>query len=621
MQYPTRAPLDPPYDLFTETKCYNRIRDSLTSVRHFQKNTHMTLPRNNTLTVLAIAALSAIFPTVSVVSQQPAATQSQLDLQKGLLFHFPFQGDAQELVRGSRPTSIVATKLDQNPHAAAFLKVGSELRVAGEHAPKLGTNDFTLAMWVRCDEPTTSTTGDLISHYDPNTQRGFHLTLKTSTGVTSNQPNYRHLQFGIDDNCEGSWRDCGRPGQSILAFALAVHDGDLYAGTCEPAKEDSGRVYRYAGDRNWVDCGAPDRSNSVTSLAVYRGQLYCGTGKYRVAGSSLAESENLNLGGEVFRYGGGQKWISVGKLPNTEAVGGMLVLRDRLYCTSLYKPAGFFRFEPDQSAWTPLAVPQLFDVATQQSLDQRVVSLHVFDDHIFAGSYDGGHVYRFDGSSWRDFGLLQGNTQTYSFANYNNTLHVGTWPSGRVYRLKDIEQWIDEGRLGEELEVMGMLVHNGRLFAGTLPLAQVYARTAESWKKITQLDHTPDVKYRRAWTMAEHDGELFCSTLPSGKIYAYSQGTQVAWGHTFPSGWHHVVASRTQEKLTLTMDGRQIGQSTINRKSTPNRPEPYNLSNASDLRIGSGVNGSFGGQLSDVRIYGRSLSAEEIRTLVLQPPN
>ena len=218
----------------------------------------MTLPRYNALIVLAIAALSAIFPTVSAVAQQPAATaatQTQLNFQKGLLLHFPFQGDAQELVSGARPTSIVATKIDQNPHAAAFSKVGSELRVAGEHAPKLGTNDFTLAMWVRCDDPTTSTTGDLISHYDANTQRGFHLTLKTSTGVTSNQPNYRHLQFGIDDNCEGTWRDCGRPGKSLLAFALAVHEGDLYAGTCEPGKEDSGRVYRYAGDRNCLDPG------------------------------------------------------------------------------------------------------------------------------------------------------------------------------------------------------------------------------------------------------------------------------------------------------------------------------------------------------------------------------
>lgn len=91
----------------------------------------------------------------------------------------------------------------------------------------------------------------------------------------------------------------------------------------------------------------------------------------------------------------------------------------------------------------------MFDAATQQAQDQRAVSLHVFDDHIFAGSYDGGHVYRFDGSKWQDFGLLAGNTQTYSFANYNNALCVGTWPSGRVYRLKDIDQWIAVGRQGK----------------------------------------------------------------------------------------------------------------------------------------------------------------------------
>ncbi len=583
----------------------------------------MHLPRYNTLTALAIGALSVILAPAPAIAapEEPVAPRTQLDLQRRLLLHFPFQGDTRELVSGSQASSNLATEIDQAPHAAAFLKTGSEMRVSGERAPQLGTDDFTLAMWVRCDEPAISSTGDLISHYDPLTQRGFHLTLKTSTGVTSNQPNYRHLQFGIDDNCGGTWRDCGRPGQSILAFALAVHNGALYAGTCEPGKEDSGRVYRYAGDRSWVNCGAPDSTNSVTSLAVYRGQLFAGTGKYRLAGSSLAESENVNLGGEVFRYAGDEKWISVGKLPNTEAVGGMLVFRDRLYATSLYKPAGFFRFEPDESAWTRLSVPQVFDAATQQAQDQRAVSLHVFDDHIFAGSYDGGHVYRFDGSKWQDFGLLAGNTQTYSFANYNNALYVGTWPSGRVYRLKDIDQWIDVGRLGEELEVMGMLVHNGQLFAGTLPLAKVYARTADSWKEIAQLDSTPDVKYRRAWTMAEHDGELFCSTLPSGHVYAYSQGTQVAWGYSFPNGWHHVAAMRSQGTLILALDGRQIARSKINPKSATNRDVRYNLTNPSELRIGSGIHGTLGGQLSDVRIYGRALSAEELQALALQPPN
>ena len=189
----------------------------------------MHLLRYNTLTALAIGALSAILAPSIAAPEEPVAPRTQLDLQRRLLLHFPFQGDTRELVSGSQASSNLATEIDQSPHAAAFLKTGSEMRVSGERAPQLGTDDFTLAMWVRCDEPAISSTGDLISHYDPLTQRGFHLTLKTSTGVTSNQPNYRHLQFGIDDNCEGTWRDCGRPGQSILAFAgIAVEEIDSY---------------------------------------------------------------------------------------------------------------------------------------------------------------------------------------------------------------------------------------------------------------------------------------------------------------------------------------------------------------------------------------------------------
>ena len=33
-------------------------------------------------------------------------------------------------------------------------------------------------------------------------------------------------------------------------------------------------------------------------------------------------------------------------------------------------------------------------------------------------------------------------------------------------RFEDVNRWTDVGRLGEELEVMGMLAHNGRLIAG-----------------------------------------------------------------------------------------------------------------------------------------------------------
>src|SRR5690606_33104255 len=116
-------------------------------------------------------------------------------------------------------------------------------------------------------------------------------------------------------------------------------------------------------------------------------------------------------------------------------------------------------------------------------------------------------------------GQLGDNTQTYSFAVYYGRLYVGTWPRGRVYRFEGNNDWTDVGRLGDELEVMGMLVHNGRLIAGTLPLAEVYSYEGDTiWRKLTRLDHTPDVTYRRAWTMAEHNGKVYCSTLPSGKI-------------------------------------------------------------------------------------------------------
>jgi hypothetical protein len=374
-------------------------------------------------------------------------------------------------------------------------------------------------------------------------------------------------------------------------------------------------VYRYAGGDRWINCGAPDRSNSVTSLAVYRGELYAGTGRYRLAGSSLAESENPHLGGRIFRYDDADRWIDCGQLPHTEAVGGLVVFQDRLYASSLYRPAGFFRYEPEggegeTGRWTRLSVPIGSDPVSNAMGEKRVEALTVFEKHVYASSYDGGHVYRFDGKDWTDCGLLGDNTQTYSFAQYHDKLHVGTWPSGKVYRFEDLNRWSDLGRLGQELEVMGMSVYNGRLIAGTLPLAEVYAFDGNgSWHRIAQLDSTPNVKYRRVWTMAEHDGEVFCSTLPSGKVFAYSQGHQVTWGHSLPNRWCHVVAIKSSEQLRLYVDGDLVAQSHLRLQSD------FDLECDSDLRIGSGANGALNGRLADVRFYLRCLGDEEISAL------
>src|SRR5690606_33002404 len=107
---------------------------------------------------------------------------------------------------------------------------------------------------------------------------------------------------------------------------------------------------------------------------------------------------------------------------------------------------------------------------------KRVVNMGIHNGYLYATSWDWAHVYRYDGEKWEDCGQVGGeeNTQTYAFAVYEDDLYVATWRSGRVFRFDGINQWKDVGRLGEELEVMGMVVHNGQLLAGTLPLAEVY---------------------------------------------------------------------------------------------------------------------------------------------------
>jgi hypothetical protein len=498
--------------------------------------------------------------------------------------------------------------------AAKWDVVDTPLIISEGEKVNPGKGDFSLAMWALSDPVSDRLPGDLISQYDPATRRGFHLTLRSNPGATTNQANWRQLQFGIDDNRLTEWKDRGRPGNALVAFALAAYDGSLFAGTCEPGKEERGQVYRHEAPGKWIPCGSPDGSNSVMALAEHDGKLYAGTGRYRVAGSALAESENLTPGGRIFQYEGGEKWIDCGQLPDTEAVGGLVVFRGQLYASSLYKPAGFFRHEGGDR-WTTLPLPTGPEAKTGEIVPKRVEALTVFDGYLYASSYDGGHVYRFDGEQWADCGLVGDNTQTYSFTQHEASLFVGTWPSGRVYRFEDLHRWTDAGRLGEEKEVMGMLVHNGRFLAGTLPLAEVYSyEGGTKWKLTGRLDHTPDVTYRRAWTMVEHAGEVFSSTLPSGKVFACSVGKQIQWGKALLGGWQHIAAVKSSGRLALFMNGKEVATSDLS------ADEPYDLGSEAPLRLGTGSTGPFNGKLRDVHLYHSILDPDTIQKLASAPP-
>ena len=518
----------------------------------------------------------------------------------GLSGYWKLSGDARDHSKNKLGTKVHGSLSydGSGDKAGVFDGRSSWLEVSAGKKGSPGSGDFSVAAWIHTEAAMDDFPGDIISQYDLKTRKGFHLSLKSNASPTS-QSSYRQLTFGVDDGKSGAWTDEGRPGTALMAFAMAEHKGELYAGVCQPGVNETGKVFNYAGKDKWIDCGAPDRSNSVTALAVMDGELYAATGHYRVAGSSLAESENTTPGGKVFRYDAPGRWTEIGQLPGVACIGGLAVYNGKLYASSMYAPSGFFRYDGDNK-WTKLVNPDKI----------RVVNMAAYNGYLYATSWDHGNVYRYNGKGWEDCGLVGDNTQNYAFNVYEGNLYSATWPSGRVFRFDGLNKWTDVGRLGSELEVMAMMTYNGQMLGGTLPLAEVYAYKGDTlWTRMDQLDRTPDVKYRRAWTMSEHDGKVFCSTLPSGKIFSYESGKSISATESLQSGWQHVAAVKTGTALKLYVNGNLVGE-----KAIPASMK-FDLGTEAPLRIGFGANDYFNGKLRDVRLYKRALETAEIQSL------
>lgn len=514
-----------------------------------------------------------------------------------LLGDWRLQGDSKDRSSLQLKTNNqgVVLKPDQ---PAVFDGRKAFLEVPHTKALSLGTGEFSISLTVHTSAELDDVLGTLLSKYDRKTRRGFQLSIKNHAGVTSSQSNDRHLQFGIDNGrIDAEWTDHGQLGNAVLIYSMAVYDGNLFAGTCVPGESAAGHVYRLDQGKKWIDCGAPDLCNAVSSLAVYQGKLYAGTGKYRLKGSSLSESDNPHLGGNVYRYEGDGKWEHCGKLPEVEAINGMVVYRGKLYASSMYKPAAFYRYDGGKQ-WTSCGVPD----------GKRVESLAVYNGDLYASGYDEGAVYRFDGTNWSPAGKVGESTQTYGFTVYEGDLYVSEWPHAEVYRYAGKNQWNLAGRLGEEKESMPLAVYNGAMYSGSLPLAEVYRYNGGvDWTNTGRLDWTPDVRYRRVWSMAVFQGRLFAGTLPAGRVHSIEAGKSVTYDTALKPGWRQIVAVKETDRLKLYVDGKLVAS------STQFDPADYDLTTAEPLKIGFGAHDYFSGKMKDLKLYRRALSSDEVQ--------
>ncbi len=213
------------------------------------------------------------------------------------------------------------------------------------------------------------------------------------------------------------------------------------------------------------------------ALAVHDGCLYAGTGWYDTTGSALEASPNTTPGGKVYRYDGGTEWNPCGALSNPETgeaatLGGLGVYKGALYATTL-KQAGFGLYRYDGgTAWTYCGNP-----------GRRVLNPCVFNGDLYMVSYDGpGGPFRYNGVEWSYVGgtIDPPISQDYSFAVYGGRLRLSTWPDANVYQMEDTGTWSACGKPDGELETMGMMVYNGKLYAGTLPRAACTALTGKT---------------------------------------------------------------------------------------------------------------------------------------------
>ncbi|MEZ6047911.1 MAG: LamG domain-containing protein [Planctomycetaceae bacterium] len=534
--------------------------------------------------VLILCSSATLFAADDEVLRAPLEQSIQLSGEDGLK---------------ASAKNLVFTQQDGNS-AAQFDGRSSELIIEKSPLAKIGAHEFSLSAWVNIADETDDVIGDLFSQYDPATRRGFNLSIKTNSGVTSSQSNFRQLQFGIDNGqLESEWTDHGQVGDAVFIYSMATVNGQLYAGTCESGVEGAGHLYRWEAGQNWYDCGAPDKSNAVSAIAEFDGELYVATSKYRLKGSALDESPNENWGGKIYRYNPESGWTHCGTLPEIDAINGLVVYRGSLYASATYKPGGLFRYEGGNT-WEPCGLPE----------GKRVESLTVYNGNLFATGYDQAGIYKYDGENWSQVGLLPEATQTYGFAVYQGELYVSEWPNARIYKYIEDNNWLNVGRLGEELESMPLLVYNGKMYCGSLPLAAVYRYDeGETWTDLGRVDLTPDVKYRRAWSMSIHQGRLFVGTIPSGRVWSIAAGANATHDRTFPQGWHHVTAVRESSQLKLYLDGELVAESPRFNSTD------YDLSSSTPLRIGNGQHDHFRGHLKEARVYKRALTPAEIQKL------
>ncbi|MBI4028597.1 MAG: LamG domain-containing protein [Verrucomicrobia bacterium] len=559
---------------------------------------------------------------------------------RSLLAHWPLRGDARDRLGRHHGTAHQVT-FGKGPtgsanSAAVFNGRDSSLEIPDASELRFSNRDFSIALWARCHTPMRGVFGDLLSKFDPAARCGVNLSVAGSSPAYSAMSDTRHAHFGIDDGYLGEWEDCGKPcPSSSLISNLVVFDGALYAGIADADNpQDAAHVFRWAGGAEWTDCGRLGNDPNhlaVMSLLVHGGKLYAGTGIWDWIRAQTGDAGQPRAAAtRAFVYEGGVSWRDLGQVGDGSRMFTMASFQGELY-VGLDRVGRGRCFKLAGSGWGDCGMPD----------NDNLECLQPMGGTLYAATHR--KFFRYAGAqNWLPFAIQpHGITQIHCLQVFGGRLHAGTWPQGFVLRYEGGDHWVNTGRLGippglgtsddqghitEINEVMDLVVHNGKLYAGVIPKAQVYRYEMDGhWTLLGSLASRPDynqqitASWNRVTCFATHQGRLFagtgscrgraCDADPDGtlgRVCAAQAGLMVSHERDIGGDWTHLAAVRQGRQLRLYVNGR------LSASSTAPAGNCFELSNTQPLRIGFGPQSSFDGTIADVRLYGEAITESEL---------
>ena len=404
----------------------------------------------------------------------------------GLVAHWPFaagcpraRGRAAEGPEPRRPAARARAPAGNG--RGAVRRAGRLPGGRGPSGPRFGTRGFTVAAWVHTDargrrrgrrraRQVRSRDADRVSSGHPD-QHGRHQ----HGPAQLSQPALRHRQRRPGAplgrlRAPGAGR-AGRRAQGRRRHALREHAGDgrrtSAGGSGATRAIGGGSISATPSGATW---STPWPSSTARSTAA--------------SGASWARDRRSGPcrtgrpGGQVYRVTPDGRWTYCGH-PGAEdatpedvpTVGYASGKADDVFALTVYRGAS-------TASATTAAAPSCTRAARRWSYvgpDLRILSFTVYRGGLYA-LINGGPVYRYEGGVrvGRTAAVPPGSTQTYGAVTSEGRLYVGTWPEGEVHRYEGGEAWTTLERVGYEREIMAMALYNGKVYVGSLPMANVW---------------------------------------------------------------------------------------------------------------------------------------------------